>query len=348
MKKVTVVVPIYNQEEYLERSISSILNQSYRNLQIVLVNDGSTDASESMIEKYKQQDSRIEVVHKTNGGLVDAILAGIRVAIGDYICFIDPDDYVGDDYIKTFISYMDDSLDFVATGFFYDNQGTIVENLLYENRIFEKTDMDECRNKFIVGGDVLEPSRTFSSTRCNKLYKLDIIKCIARHYCECLELSLGEDSLFTYFLLQYAKRSKTIMQANTYYYDIGNQGSMMHSKSVDEYFKRGHIAFDMLYDALEKGKNDTRQAYMFYYLQMNYLLNTLLSEKKDSFCYYYKRLKEDSVYGQAIAIAPSFTNSVKDKFKIYILKHFHNGLIYYYIVRLYKWLKVFKCKFDQG
>lgn len=98
--KISVVVPIYNVDKYLERCINSIINQTYKNLEIILVDDGSTDNSGKIADKYKKIDSRIKVIHKNNGGLSDARNKGIRIASGKYISFIDSDDYIAEDMIS--------------------------------------------------------------------------------------------------------------------------------------------------------------------------------------------------------------------------------------------------------
>ena len=101
---ISVVVPIYNVEKYLDRCIESILNQTYVNLEILLINDGSTDNSPAICNKYKNSDTRIKVIHKENGGLSDARNTGIRVSRGDYITFIDSDDNVEVDMIEYLLS----------------------------------------------------------------------------------------------------------------------------------------------------------------------------------------------------------------------------------------------------
>lgn len=91
---ITVIVPIYNAIEYLEKCLDSIVHQTYKNLEIILVDDGSTDGSEIVCEKYGRKDPRIQVVHKANGGLSSARKCGIDRAGGDYITFVDADDYI--------------------------------------------------------------------------------------------------------------------------------------------------------------------------------------------------------------------------------------------------------------
>lgn len=106
--KISVIVPIYNQERYLNKAISSIINQKYTNLEIILINDGSTDSSIQIIDDFALKDSRIRAFSKPNGGLVDATIYGINQATGEYIAFLDPDDYIGPLYLWDLLSQMDD------------------------------------------------------------------------------------------------------------------------------------------------------------------------------------------------------------------------------------------------
>ena len=97
---ISVIVPIYNVERYLEKCIDSIIAQSYRDLEIILCNDGSTDGCGAMCDRYTEQDSRVRVVHKENGGLSDARNAGIEIARGSWYVFIDSDDFITPDTIE--------------------------------------------------------------------------------------------------------------------------------------------------------------------------------------------------------------------------------------------------------
>lgn len=97
---VSVIVPVYNVEEYLERCLKSILSQTHKNFEVILVDDGSTDSSGSLCDEYKQVDNRITVIHKKNGGLSSARNVGIEHSIGEYLTFIDSDDYIAPDYLE--------------------------------------------------------------------------------------------------------------------------------------------------------------------------------------------------------------------------------------------------------
>ena len=94
--KISVIVPVYNVENYLRRCVDSIINQTYKNLEIILVDDGSPDNCPVICDEYAQRDSRIKVIHKENGGLSDARNVGIDIASGDYLMFVDSDDYISE------------------------------------------------------------------------------------------------------------------------------------------------------------------------------------------------------------------------------------------------------------
>lgn len=92
--KISIIVPVYKVEQYLERCVNSLTNQTYKNIEIILVDDGSPDQCPQMCDNYANIDSRIKVIHKKNGGLSDARNAGLRIATGEYVMYVDSDDYV--------------------------------------------------------------------------------------------------------------------------------------------------------------------------------------------------------------------------------------------------------------
>ena len=96
---ISIIVPIYNVEQYLKKCLDSVINQTYHNIEIILIDDGSTDNCGSICDEYANRDKRIKVIHKTNGGLSDARNVGIDITKGKYITFIDSDDYVEKDYV---------------------------------------------------------------------------------------------------------------------------------------------------------------------------------------------------------------------------------------------------------
>jgi len=99
-KKVSVIIPVYNVEKYLAQCVDSVLSQDYKNLEVILVDDGSKDSCGAMCDDYKSKDDRVVVVHKANGGLSSARNAGTAVATGDYVAYVDSDDWVSEDYVS--------------------------------------------------------------------------------------------------------------------------------------------------------------------------------------------------------------------------------------------------------
>lgn len=98
--KISIIIPVYNVEQYLPRCIDSILAQTFTNFELILIDDGSTDSSGKICDKYSEKDSRVKVIHKENGGLSSARNVGLGNAAGKYISFIDSDDYVSSDYLE--------------------------------------------------------------------------------------------------------------------------------------------------------------------------------------------------------------------------------------------------------
>ena len=98
--EISIIVPVYNVEKYLKRCIDSILNQSFTDFELILVDDGSTDNSGEIIDEYAIKDERIKVIHKENGGLSSARNVGIEYSKGNYIAFVDSDDYINKNMYK--------------------------------------------------------------------------------------------------------------------------------------------------------------------------------------------------------------------------------------------------------
>lgn len=120
-KLISIIVPVYNAERYLEQCVNSIQNQTYTNLQIILVDDGSTDSSSALCEKLAALDRRIEVVHQKNGGVVSARKTGVRLAKGDVVGWVDADDWIETDWIASLVGlWMDTKADIVAAAHFHD------------------------------------------------------------------------------------------------------------------------------------------------------------------------------------------------------------------------------------
>ena len=114
--KISIVVPIYKVEQYLDKCVNSLVNQTYKEIEILLVDDGSPDRSPKMCDKYAQEDPRIKVIHKVNGGLSDARNFGLKEVVGEYVLFVDSDDYIDVDTCEKFVSIMKDNKPDIVVG----------------------------------------------------------------------------------------------------------------------------------------------------------------------------------------------------------------------------------------
>ncbi len=113
---ISIIVPVYNVEKYLDRCVNSLVNQTYQNIEIILVDDGSPDRCPEMCDKYAKQDPRIKVIHKLNGGLSDARNVGLKQASGEYVLFVDSDDYIDLNTCEQFVEIIGDNKPDIIVG----------------------------------------------------------------------------------------------------------------------------------------------------------------------------------------------------------------------------------------
>lgn len=130
---VSVVVPVYNVKAYLEKCINSILNQTYENLEIIIVDDGSTDGSSDICDQFLKKDNRVFVIHKENGGVVSARQAGIDKAKGEYVIAIDSDDWIEPIMISELYTLaIENDADIVSSGYYResgDTYGIVIDGI---------------------------------------------------------------------------------------------------------------------------------------------------------------------------------------------------------------------------
>ena len=206
---ITVIVPVYNVEKYLKKCVDSIINQSYQNLEIILVDDGSTDNSGAICDRYVEQDNRIVVVHKENGGLSDARNAALDIAKGEYIVLVDSDDYVTKDYV----SYMYSLL--------FENSADISACEL--KKIYSDTDrLEVCSEnvEVMTGCEALEYllyQRKVAPCAVCKLYKREIFEGI--RYPKGMQY---EDLATIYKILHKCKKVVLGKEQKYYYYQRSN------------------------------------------------------------------------------------------------------------------------------
>ena len=191
--KISVIVPIYNVEPYLRRCIDSIINQTYKNLEIILVDDGSTDGSGEICNKYEQQDERIRVIHKKNGGAADARNKGLEVMTGKFVSFVDSDDWIEYNFYENMIEQaIKYNADIVVSNYNYvSDNGDII--CRYEKNDKVRYNTEEAMNEMIHDGFI-------QAVIWNKLYLKSCIKDIRFKVGQ-----ICEDEFFTYKVIANSK-----------------------------------------------------------------------------------------------------------------------------------------------
>lgn len=217
---ISVIVPVYNVEKYIEKCVDSIIIQTYKNLEIILVDDGSPDKCPEICDNYAKKDSRIKVIHKVNGGLSDARNAGLDIASGKYVTFIDSDDYISFDYIeKLYCALVDNGADMSLCSFIFvdDNYNIITE------RQNDSPIEDEC----ISGLDIIKKLNQSHGG----YYVVSVCKLYSIHLFDNLRFRQGkihEDEFIIHHVLYKCKRVATIAQPLYFYFQ--RSGSIMNEK----------------------------------------------------------------------------------------------------------------------
>lgn len=210
-KIVSIIIPVYNVEAYLDECVRSVCNQTYRNLEIILVNDGSTDGSGLKCDNWEKKDNRIRVIHKINGGLSSARNAALDIAQGTYIYFCDSDDYIASDLIEKTILHMDKGYDLVAFEYneVYDD-GTIKPYAYHKTGSFEINNQDE-KNDFMT--HIVLSSRIGWSA-CTRIYRRYIIEEYKLRFAD-NRVIFSEDLFFT---TCYCAHVKKVLSLDTLLY----------------------------------------------------------------------------------------------------------------------------------
>lgn len=167
---VSVIVPVYNCELYLEKCVRSLIDQTYADIEIILVDDGSKDNSPMLCDQFADEDSRIKVVHKENGGLSDARNKGMALSCGDYFCFVDSDDWVDDQYVECLLYLIEKyHTDISICGFEYHTiHGDIISNSKNDSREICFSEKEALQS--LLTGEY------FYTSACAKLYRKSIFE----------------------------------------------------------------------------------------------------------------------------------------------------------------------------
>lgn len=281
---ISIIIPVYNTERFLDKCVDSVIRQTYRNIEIILVDDGSTDRSPEMCDRWAKIDSRVKVIHQKNGGLCVARNVGIDVATGAYIGFVDSDDYIDKTmYEKLFDVFCTEQNVGIASCLFYtDTDGEI--GVMMEKWEFKETT--------IVTADDFARSKILQETphpTWNKLYLASLFKDVKFRVGR-----INEDVLFMYDLAYIMKKKRLneyIIPEHLLYYRIRQNGIC---RSTENFFQLSVI--DNMQLLLKESASDGRGLHDFVYQQYLKELDALLILIKQN-----SKFKKFSIKGDVFA-----------------------------------------------
>ena len=329
--KISVIVPVYNVERYLKGCLDSILSQTYSNIEIICVNDGSTDKSREILEEYKKRDSRIKIVDKRNGGLSSARNAGMEVAQGEYYSFIDSDDWVAPDMLEKLyrsITILNTDIAICAVHQYDETKKEIDDtNPYYTLEYFDKT--------FDNRAFSYKETKPFIMDVCvmawNKLYRRSLIEeCNARFP----EGLIFEDGPF-FFTIFFITERVSIVRDFLYYYRINRKNSII-QKAGKKFLNVIDVA-EIMYDRIKDLPDFDEIKYTFFVKKVEdfiYRYENLSSKYKAAFA---KKLKRDSSLVDTKVFSPSMVKG-KFRYNYFLFENLKSGNIL-----IYEWQK-FKMK----
>jgi len=300
MKKTTIIVPVYNSYSVIDKCINSIINQTYKNIELLLINDGSSDQSLDKLKQFEKSYNFIRFIDKKNEGVAKTRNLGIKEATGEYIMFIDNDDYIDEDYVERFVNEIEKSKsDVVCGGYRRENS---------EGRIIKKRSLHNTSwSKYIV----MAPWA--------KIYRKEFIE---NNRIEFLTYPIGED---VYFIMQLiAKKAKFHIFSYIGYTWYFNEESVSNTKQKG--LKEDINIFGLLEKIVklfpEKGKYDR---YFIHKYCIWYLLFSGRNSSKQKFILNYKEMKEWLIKNDCSKTISSFSKqlkgeSLKDRIPVFIFR----------------------------
>lgn len=254
MPKISVIVPIYNVEKYLQECLDSIINQTFKDIEIICVNDGSTDSSLEILNKYAEQDQRIKIINQNNQGLSAARNTGIKYANGEYISFIDSDDYIDTSLYETLVKYLPAEMICFNAKAFGDN---FIPEKMQKNLICKINGLEKISDKSIFKTNVYA---------WNKLFKTEIIK---KYNLEFPKGLYFEDFVFLWDYMLKIKTAYYLKNDKAFYYYRQRPTSIMstcNNKSIDHLYA-WHNLYERLkqQNILKKHKKSITKLFEMYY-----------------------------------------------------------------------------------
>ena len=254
--KVSVVVPVYNVEKYIKQCVESLISQSYEDIEIILVDDGSTDSSGIICDQYADIDDRIIVLHDKNGGLSEARRRGIEKASGEYIIIVDGDDWVDENTIEECLNtiYNHKELECVIFSYIREYPDHSIEaHVMSESVIMDRNDVEKMvyRRLFgLIGEELKHPERLENmGSCCMKLYRRDVAK--RGRFFDVKDVGSSEDVLFNMYALYGCTNIAYIDKTMYHYRKTGSSITSTYRPMLITQWKR---LFSIMYTVIEENK----------------------------------------------------------------------------------------------
>lgn len=224
---VSVIVPVYNAEKYLKKCLESLENQNLQNLEIICVDDGSTDESLQILGEYAKRDSRFKVIHKENGGLVSARKAGVSLASGQYIGYVDSDDWVEPEMYETLYQTAERTqADLISSGYYFEGNYVTEHYDGIPEGLYDGSGMAYVRENTIYNMDREEVG--LRGSLCCKLFRADLVKRVQETVSDRLSFSEDKICVLSYVL----ECDKVYILKQAFYHYIAHPSSMVHAADI--------------------------------------------------------------------------------------------------------------------
>ena len=295
--KVTVVIPVYNTKRYLEECVASVIGQTYKEIEILLVDDGSTDGSSALCDELAERDERIRVLHKENGGAATARNLGIDEASGEYVMFLDSDDWLDLDTVEMLIQHADQNhTDVIKFNFVreYGDRQLLKTNTFLQEKLYVK---EECRTVCrqilgLVESEMAHPENLNFLASCGfNMYRKELLLRSKARFIPIQEIGTFVDGLFNFEVFMHVERFEFIDRPFYHYRKTNETAATMRYRR--NYLNRQLVLFDKLKAEINR-QNDVaffEEAYShrIVFSTMEIAINALLNSA--SFFEKYKEIK---------------------------------------------------------
>ena len=254
---ISIIIPVYNVEQYLDECMASVLKQTYTNLEVVLVDDGSKDQSPAMCDEYAKRDSRVQVVHKENGGPMSACIAGVGVAKGEYLAFMDSDDWIDLTMMEELVKETTGKeKEMVCSNYIIEkaNQSIPIKQSMKPG-VYDRKAIEEQLFPCLLGKE----ERRIHGSRCMKLISRKLICENLKH--ADLDVSMGED-LYLIFLAVLDAERIVVVKDGFYYHYRFVESSLVHKYKPHMHEEVGKL-YENLQNVIESKVKEEKQKKMF-------------------------------------------------------------------------------------